>query len=74
MANPTHDSEAERSRAAVAVACLEWLRCTGPVIHLGPSRNTSPLVAELLDDTSLDECPVAHLDPPHPLWDRWIDG
>ncbi len=27
----------ERSRAAVTVACLQWLRCTGPAVEPEPA-------------------------------------
>ena len=59
----------ERSRAAVAVACLEWLRCTGPVAPRWPLSEFAepgPKVA-----------PIPARDPmdwPHPLWDDWLDG
>jgi hypothetical protein len=65
------DFDYERSRAAVAVACLQWLRCTGPAIGPGVAREIPPEVAE--------SAPIegAIPDPyfsPHPLWDRWLDG
>lgn len=74
MANLPELSELERSRAAVAIACLEWLRCTGPAIQPGPSHLTSPVVAEILRNPSLNVRPVPNLEPTHPLWDRWLDG
>ncbi len=69
------DFDYERSRAAVAVACLQWLRCTGPAIDLGMARETRPVVAQLPRDPQLIEGPIhAHDVSPHPLWDRWLDG
>jgi hypothetical protein len=62
----------ERSRAAVAVACLQWLRCTGPAIEPEPSR-----VTRLPGEESSIESQIPTSDPadlPHPLWDRWLDG
>jgi hypothetical protein len=65
-------SEIERARAAVAVACLRWLR---PEVESGRLprayivredekvfRLVDPLIAPRPQD------------PEHPLWDRWIDG
>ena len=71
------ESDFERSRAAVAVACLQWLRCTGPAIEAGPARPTPPDVAGLLRGPSPIASPDHAPDPrdlPHPLWDRWLDG
>jgi hypothetical protein len=64
----------ERSRAAVAVACLQWLRCTGPAIEPAPTHVTSPDIANLLHEESPIVSPIHPLEPPHPLWDRWLDG
>ena len=62
-------ADPERSRAAVAVACLRWLRCTGPSVDNGsaPDGSTWPPV---------DARPavVFPVEDPHPLWDRWLDG
>ncbi len=70
----TNPPELERSRAAVTVACLEWLRCTGPAINTGPAHVASPIVAELLRIPITDDQRISDPEPPHPLWDRWIDG
>ena len=71
----TPDSlDLERSRAAVAVACLQWLRCTGPAIDLEANRAE---VDDLPRGRWPTEDPAPALDPcdrPHPLWDRWLDG
>ena len=64
----------ERSRAAVAVACLQWLHCTGPTIEPEPARATPPDVAELLRNPPPIVSPTHAGDLPHPLWDRWLDG
>ena len=67
----------ERSRAAVAVACLQWLRCTGPTSEPGPARATPPIVADILRDPPPIAGPIQDEGPfhlPHPLWDRWLDG
>ncbi len=65
------DFDYERSRAAVAVACLQWLRCTGPAIDLETPRDS----AEVPRDSRPIEDPIPSLDfSPHPLWDRWLDG
>lgn len=67
------DFDYERSRAAVAIACLQWLRCTGPATGIGDAREIPPDVVDLPPIAS----PVLVDDPyhwPHPLWDRWIDG
>ncbi len=61
--------EAERARAAVAVACLRWLRCTGP----GPLA-IDPPHRESRDVRALDQGPPPGTSPAHPLWDRWLDG
>jgi hypothetical protein len=78
MATAPDEFESERSRAAVAVACLQWLRCTGPATppDSQPPHVTSPVVAELLRNASRSLDPIPELEPthPHPLWDRWIDG
>ena len=70
------DYDYERSRAAVAVACLRWLRCTGPAIDLGVEREIPPVVDFLRDPFPIVS--PAHApepgDSPHPLWDRWLDG
>jgi hypothetical protein len=63
----------ERSRAAVAVACLQWLRRTGPAIEPVVAREIPTAVADLPPIAS----PTQANDPvglPHPLWDRWLDG
>jgi hypothetical protein len=63
----------ERSRAAVTIACLQWLRCTGPAIDPGVAREIPPAVADRPPIAS----PTQATDPvglPHPLWDRWLDG
>ncbi len=66
----------EHSRAAVAVSCLEWLRCTGPAV--APARVRVPDRA--VGDHLREGPPVrvgqdAGLDSPaHPLGDRWLDG
>ncbi len=70
MDTTTTPDEAERARAAVAVACLAWLRCTGPASGLpaeGPGRDpgSTPRPSPL---------PPLSLSPDHPLWDRWLDG
>ena len=66
----------ERSRAAVAVSCLEWLRCTGPAAVSGSSRMPARAV-----EIERDEPPLVRVievptpaPPTHPLWDRWLDG
>jgi hypothetical protein len=67
------DFDYERSRAAVAVACLQWLRCTGPAIDSGVAREIPTAVADRPPIAS----PTQANDPsdlPHPLWDRWLDG
>lgn len=67
----------ERSRAAVAVACLQWLRCTGPAIDLGTARAAPPDVAGVFRDPPTMVGPTQAPDDgnlPHPLWDRWLDG
>jgi hypothetical protein len=64
----------ERSRAAVTVACLQWLRCTGPAIDPEPSRVTAPDIAKLLREDASIVSPVHIPEPSHPLWDRWLDG
>jgi hypothetical protein len=67
----------ERSRAAVAVACLQWLQCTGPAIEPELARVTSSKVVDLSRNpppiVSPDQVPDS-ADLPHPLWDRWLDG
>ena len=63
----------ERSRAAVAVACLQWLRCTGPAIDLGVMReppHDAPDLPPIVRPALAPESGGL----PHPLWDRWIDG
>jgi hypothetical protein len=74
MATIPDEFETERSRAAVTVACLQWLRCTGPAIKARPARLTAPEVEELLRNTPTNPRLIHNLNPPHPLWDRWIDG
>jgi hypothetical protein len=74
MTTTSDKFESERSRAAVAVACLQWLQCTGPSIELRPSRITPPDVAELLRNSPSIVSPIHDHEPPHPLWDQWIDG
>jgi hypothetical protein len=61
----------ERSRAAVAVACLQWLRCTGPMIESEPLRSLSPDLPPIAASLAQDNDPG---DSPHPLWDQWLDG
>jgi hypothetical protein len=73
MATIPDEFEIERSRAAVTVACLEWLRCTGPAIEARPASPTAPEVEELLRNTPTNPRLTHNLNPPHPLWDRWID-
>jgi hypothetical protein len=60
------DFDLERSRAAVAIACLEWLRCTGP----SPDASRAPSHPEA-PARNREDNPFDHR---HPLWDRWIDG
>jgi hypothetical protein len=70
------DFDYERSRAAVAVACLQWLRCTGPAVDFDVAREASPDVT-LLQNSSTIEGLAQVSDSgysPHPLWDRWLDG
>jgi hypothetical protein len=66
----------ERSRAAVAVSCLRWLQCTGPVIapQTGPARDRAS--DDLRDEPLVRVIPVPTppASPAHPLWDRWLDG
>jgi hypothetical protein len=73
MSTDSDSSEIERSRAAVAVACLQWLRCTGPTAQPRPTHVPSPVVADLREFPT-NVSPDLDLDSPHPLWDRWIDG
>jgi hypothetical protein len=68
------DFQIERSRAAVTIACLEWLRCKGPLAEVEPTRVTSPDVVRILIDSPVNLGSPNPFDPPHPLWDRWIDG
>jgi hypothetical protein len=63
------DFDLERSRAVVAVACLQWLECKGPAIEpdqVAP-RHNDPSV-------SFQPIPEPSGEPIHPLWDRWLDG
>jgi hypothetical protein len=65
------DYDYERSRAAIAVACLQWLRCTGPAIDHEVGRGAPP---EVPRDSPPDERPMPVEEfTPHPLWDRWLD-
>ncbi len=63
----TTPDEAERARAAVAVACLAWLRCSGPAAPPAeaPDRRSR---------MTLDPSPPLPGSGGHPLWDRWLDG
>lgn len=64
--------DSERSRAAVAVACLRWLGHTGPPSDRGTTSEAPPIGQPASSDVS-----DRPFDPdawPHPLWDRWIDG
>ena len=75
MTTAPDEFDFERSRAAVAVACLQWLRCTGPAID--PDRGTSPDVADPARNPPSILGPIHDPDDgnlPHPLWDRWLDG
>lgn len=66
----------ERSRAAVAVSCLEWLRCTGPATVSVSSRMPDRAIEIPRDGPPLVrviEVPTP-APPSHPLWDRWLDG
>jgi hypothetical protein len=66
----------ERSRAAVAVSCLEWLRCTGPGTTSGSPRRPDRAIEPPRDEPTLVrviEIPTP-APPTHPLWDRWLDG
>jgi hypothetical protein len=67
--------EIERSRAAVTIACLEWLRCTGPATspRTPSARVTSPDAVEIHHESPTNLHLIQNLDHPHPLWDRWID-
>ena len=78
MTTPLDDFDPERSRAAVAVACLRWLHCTGPASEpaTAPARAriTPPDVARLLLENVPDPSPLDFSPISHPLWDRWLDG
>ena len=63
----------ERSRAAVAVACLRWLGCTGPAVEFDPDREV-PSKTDGLPPLASPEEAASPIGSPHPLWDRWLDG
>jgi len=76
----TSPDDFERARAAVAVSCLRWLRCTGPgAVATEPPRHDPRAVRRLLatDPPLVPVRPPPTTTPPspdHPLWDRWLDG
>jgi hypothetical protein len=63
----------ERSRAAVAVACLQWLRCTGPTTEWDGTPEVASEVDSLPAIEWLEDV-ASPIGSPHPLWDRWLDG
>ncbi len=59
--------ESERARAAVSLACLAWLRHTGPAPGGVPDGRQEPRTVPFPAPTPPDRAG-------HPLWDRWVDG